>query len=56
MSSVIFLVVGGLLVMGLGFLLFAAGFLAFCGRYGASERRAEELEGLVEGLQQRIEQ
>lgn len=55
-SSVLFLLVGGLLVMGLGFLLFAAGFLALCGRYGASERRAAELEVLVEGLQQRIEQ
>jgi hypothetical protein len=46
---------GGLIVMGLGFLLFAAGFLGFCGRYGASERRAAELEGLVEGMQERME-
>ena len=54
-SSMMMVPLVGSLVMGLGFLLFTAGFVAFCGRYGSLERRAQELEGLVEGLQQRIE-
>lgn len=54
-SAAIIMPLAGVLVMGLGFLLFTAGFVAFCGRYGSLERRAHELEGLVEGLQQRIE-
>ena len=32
-----------------------AGFIGFCGRYGATENRAVELEILVEQMQGRME-
>ena len=54
MAPMLVLVSIGMLSVGLGFLLFAAGFVAFCARSGASERRAAELEGLVEELQRQM--
>lgn len=43
------------IMFGLGVLLFTGGFLGVCTRYGATIRRATELEGLVTQLQQRIQ-
>lgn len=45
---------GGILLL-LGVILFTAGYVGMCARYGATERRSRELEGLVGQLQQRIQ-
>ena len=42
------------LAIALGFLLFGIGFVGFCARYGATESRAAELEGMVQVLQDRM--
>lgn len=45
---------GGALLIGL--VIFSVGFIGFCARYGAAERRAAELEGMVVVLQERLEE
>ncbi len=49
----IVMAVGGILVL-LGLILFTAGYVGMCAKYGSTERRATELEGLVMQLQQRL--
>ncbi len=46
--------VGGILLL-VGVILFCAGFVGLGAKYGATAKRAEELEGLVVQLQQRIQ-
>lgn len=46
----------GMICLGLGFLLFVAGFIGLAARFGATEHRAAELEGMVQGLQERMEE
>lgn len=55
MGVIMMVIAGGLFVTGLGFLVFGAGFLGFCSQYGSAERRAKELEEVVNGLQERME-
>lgn len=45
--------VGGILLL-LGLILFTAGYVGMCAKYGATESRARELEGLVAQLHQRM--
>lgn len=52
MIQVVMVVCG--LAIALGFLLFGIGFVGFCARYGATESRAAELEGMVQVLQDRM--
>ena len=52
-SLLIYVLVAGIL-LAVGVLAFCAGFLGVCAKYGAAARRAQELEGLLEQLQQRM--
>ena len=56
LSVMIFVLMAGMIVVGIGFVLFAVGFVGFCSRYGPMERRAAELEGMVQGIQERMEE
>lgn len=49
------LAIGGWMLL-LGFLVFVGGFVGFFGRYGAAQRRTAELEGMVQALQERMEE
>ena len=46
------MLVAGTLTVGV--LAFCAGFLGLCAKYGVTARRAQELEGVLEQVQQRM--
>ena len=52
-SALIYALVAGTL-LAVGILAFCAGFLGVCAKYGAVARRAQELEGLLQQVQQRM--
>lgn len=45
---------GGIALFGVGALLFTAGFVGLCARFGPTEKRAAELEGMLHDLQERV--
>lgn len=47
------MIIAGLLFLG-GMVTFAIAFVAYCARAGAAGKRAEELEGMLGHLQQRL--
>ena len=51
-SPVMMLVIG--IMLAVGILSFIAGFVGVCAKYGVTARRAQELEGLLQQLQQRM--
>lgn len=55
MTPMLIVTIIGALLLGLGLLLFAAGFIGFCARTGSLERRARELESVVAQLQEHRE-
>ena len=52
--SILIYVAVALILLAVGILAFCAGFLGVCAKYGAVARRAQELEGLLQQVQQRM--
>lgn len=50
------MMLGGSVMTSLGLLAFVGAFIGFVGRFGAVPHRAAEVEGMMQGVQERLEE